>query len=871
MDENKDLEKELKQQELDQASQKTAHVAGKAAASHFGGALGNKVYDLASQTKVGQDLEKAVGKGLQNQPLAKPVMNALNKAGALDAAEKGIDIANADGISEKGDQLGNNLDTSKLNDINTLQNIKQNENEVENKDDNANSLIKLPKISKTVAIKIIAVISGLVCSLGLILIVIMAMYLAGYGIINKVKDFFLGIIDFFTVDQQELEEKFYKKLQTTQTKINQDYGICIDVNLITATLIVETKIEDFLNNGEIEVDNNDSSSDEEDTNYKRMTKQIELLAKMQIMTKKYSFDNSWKEINGSYCKNNQEEVLINSENESLFDKSNLSWLDNVSSLDSSTPDKISKNDEESIFNFYKKNVSKEKNYAYTLYYPKFNSDNSCNEEIPDDTYELSIGDYATMKDSVYYWNLVNSFIPDYYNEYLPEDEPERTKKINEIAEQIYSLYDTYGPSQTCATSYQGPSALCPNGITLVNKDGTAQTLDFEEYIAGVVSNEAYTTEGMEALKAQAVAARTYAINLTNYCEKTITNSTNNQTYTNNINDQAREATASTAGEILIDANGNIFSSQYDSFCYDDSDCPDAKKNADGTYTVTYTKLPNGEKHTVTLNDSSQYGRITHGQGHARGMSQLVSYQMAKEGKNYKEILSYFYSDGVTISLVLSPSNTDGATIIDKPIEQYLSAVGTNINNMNQTIYSQVRKSGVGTREGVVAAAVTLINNFYSQTGYLLPYELYPSGKYSGYGMDPSWGTNTGRSDYPSNGLDCSGFVSWAIHNGGFKYEVKSAKGWGDSSVKRPWTKGMTDNSARPGDLIYNEPQSANGTTGHIRMIVEVNKEGYVIAEASGRKNGVRIKTISFTSTGNYYLVNMDNYYGNATKVTDYPQ
>ena len=873
MDEEKDNLEEQKQAE---AGQKTAHVAGKAAATYLGGAGGAKAYDLASQTAVGQELEKAASNRIQNNPALSKASQRLNESGALDAVEKGMDIANNDS-NLKNVSMNNTVDSS--NNKGLLPNSSSNESS-DNTDDSeeGNSKI-LSKISIKKTMPIIASAGGIGCMLFVVFMLVMTIFMAGYGIIESIKNFFLGIINFFTEDRQELEEKYYKKLQTTQTKINEKYGVCIDVNLITASLIVETKIDDFLDNGETEIEVDDSSESESDSedsgeeDYKQMTKQVELLAKMQIKTKKYGFDDSWKETNGSYCKSSKEEILVTSENESLFNKSSLSWSDKVTSLDSSTPDKISQNDEEGVLSFFKKKSNKEKNYAYYLYYPGLNSDGTCTESLPDDVYELSIGDYATMKESVFYWNLVNSFIPSYYEDYLPESEPKRTEIIKQIADEIYSLYDSFGPSQTCATKpiYSGPSSLCPGGITVIDKNGDGATINFEEYIAGVVSREAYSSEGMEALKAQAVAARTYAVNLTNYCEKPISNSTNAQTFTRDINDRAREATEATAGEILVNSSGNVFSAQYDSFCYDDKDCPDSKRNADGTYTVTYTKMPNKEQHVITLSDSDQYGRITHGQGHAHGMSQLVSYQMAKEGKTYQEILSFFYSDGVTISLVVSTTTTEGGVIISKPIEQYLLEAGTNIDNMNQAIFSQVRKAGVSTREGVVTAAVTLINNFYSQTGYLLPYELKPSGKYKAYGMDPIWGTNTGNSKYPLNGLDCSGYISWAVHNGGFNYETRSAKGWSDAGVKRPWSKGMTDTLAKPGDLIYNAPPKENGTTGHIRMIVEVTKDGYIVAEASGRQNGIRITSIPFISTDAYYLVDMDNYYANATKVTDYPQ
>lgn len=862
---NENLEEQKKQE----AGQKTAHVAGKAAATALGGAAGAKAYDLASQTAVGKELEKAAGNRIQNNPVLNKASEKLNDSKALDAIDKGIDLGNK---SKDSKQLTKN----NLSNKNNGSPESNDESQTETKGINSS-------VSKKKLIPIVASIGGIGCFGGILAIVFIAIIMAATGIIDVAKNFINGIVDFFTDDQQELEEKYYKKLQSTQVKINEKYGVCIDINLITASLIVETTVEDFLNNGEIEIDSTeDEETDAEestDTDYKRMTKQIELLARMQIMNKKYSLDKDYKSTTGSYCSSTSSEKLVDSTNQSSFDKGIYEWLNSETDLDSSNFEKIASHDMGNFLSFFTKKINEENNYAYYLYYPVFDADGNCSDNyakdmLPEDTPILSIGDYATREESVFYWNLINSFIPEYYEDYLPDkSNSEYNKKVKELADQIYSLYDTYGPSQTCSITqkYQGPSSLCPGGITVVNKDGDGAVIDFEEYIAGVVSKEAYSSEGMEALKAQAVAARTYALKKTNYCETSISNSTSAQTFTRDINDRAREATQATAGEILVDSSGNIFSAQYDSFCYDDEDCPDAKKNADGTYSVTYTKVPSGEKHIITLSDSSQYGRITHGQGHAHGMSQLLSYQLAKEGKTYKEILSYFYSDGVTISLVLSPTTTEGGIIIDKPIEHYLSEVGTNINEMNQAIFTQVKKAGVGTREGVVAAAVTLINNFYTQTGYLLPYELYTEGKYKGYGMDPNWGTSQKRTDYPVNGLDCSGYISWAIHNGGFAYVTKSAKGWGDAGISRAWSKGMTDSSAQPGDLIYNAPQSENGTTGHIRMIVDVTKDGYVVAEASGRKNGLRITTISFTSTNSYYLIDMSNYYATATKVTDYPQ
>lgn len=207
---------------------------------------------------------------------------------------------------------------------------------------------------------------------------------------------------------------------------------------------------------------------------------------------------------------------------------------------------------------------------------------------------------------------------------------------------VLGLFDSDGNSNNNSHVYIDPSYSYSDSI---NVDGKLYSLD--DYVAGVVANEAYTSEGAEALKAQAIAARTFVLYHSDGGKKAVINSTAFQTFNPNPNEQARKAAEDTSGLVMIYDN-NLFSSMYDSFCYEDNDCPDAIKNEDGTYSVTYTKKPNGEKHKITLSDEAQYNRIPPGQGHANGMSRLLSYQLAKEGKSYEEILKYFYSPGIKI-------------------------------------------------------------------------------------------------------------------------------------------------------------------------------------------------------------------------------
>lgn len=173
--------------------------------------------------------------------------------------------------------------------------------------------------------------------------------------------------------------------------------------------------------------------------------------------------------------------------------------------------------------------------------------------------------------------------------------------------------------------------------TQINLDG--QLIDFEEYVIGVVSGESYAGQNIEAIKAQAVAARTYALMYTNDCQKKIISSQKAQVYNSNYRDDAREAVEATKGEVLT-YNGNIFYSMYDSFNVKVGSCSGSKCS------TTYTKLPNGETHTVSI--SSAYFEKANS-GHGKGMSQVASYEMADNGSTYDEILEYFYSDGVQLA------------------------------------------------------------------------------------------------------------------------------------------------------------------------------------------------------------------------------
>lgn len=90
---NDNQDREIKRQEKQTAGQNTAHVAGRVASRYFGGELGGKVYDAASHTKLGQSVEKGVGKRISNTPVVGNLNKELNDTGVVDAADKAVDVA----------------------------------------------------------------------------------------------------------------------------------------------------------------------------------------------------------------------------------------------------------------------------------------------------------------------------------------------------------------------------------------------------------------------------------------------------------------------------------------------------------------------------------------------------------------------------------------------------------------------------------------------------------------------------------------------------------------------------------------------------------------------------------------------------------
>ena len=444
-------------------------------------------------------------------------------------------------------------------------------------------------------------------------------------------------------------------------------------------------------------------------------------------------------------------------------------------------------------------------------------------------------------------------------------------------------------------AFGGYYELPCNEITVIDVDALgnpteSKTYDLEDYVAGVVYAEIGEFDNLEVYKTYAVAARTYVSKVaSNEC--TIENSTRAQTFkdiTNlntNTSKMIYEAVEATKGQVVLSDDGNLLITEYDAFCF-------IEKTAD-----YYTLAQQGQQIPVEWanNNINNRGYLncqceqpdknikecynTNGEwldgGHGRGMSQYGALYLAEEQEyTYDKILKFYYGDEIIVSSQymtsiagLSIKNTTDAKALDTRLDEFLNSNGSSIENMNTFIHDSVISVGAGTREGVVVAAVSLINYLYDNFNTKLPY--YWGGAYQYIGISPSFGSYSpstpSRSGkiYYYQSFDCSGFVSWAIKNGGYNFNRTTSfyfdVNYSDDSCDIESSSCV----GQPGDLI-------NSPNDHVELIVAVDLENekYVIAHSG--TEGVVMKErpmhVDTSSKKQSKILHMDSFYNNPEKV-----
>ena len=128
--------------------------------------------------------------------------------------------------------------------------------------------------------------------------------------------------------------------------------------------------------------------------------------------------------------------------------------------------------------------------------------------------------------------------------------------------------------------------------------------------------------------------------------------------------------------------------------------------------------------------------------------------------------------------------------------------------------------------------------------------------------DPSEG-------YRPNGLDCSGYISWVMLNGGFDVGDIGA---GESAYPHQLTDtgkftSVTNSLIKSGQIkvgdLFNLP-------GHISIIIGIDDENFYVAESLNTYKGLVVKTYSKKKVMRTfkYVVLMDDVYKNDGKLTN---
>lgn len=141
------------------------------------------------------------------------------------------------------------------------------------------------------------------------------------------------------------------------------------------------------------------------------------------------------------------------------------------------------------------------------------------------------------------------------------------------------------------------------------------------------------------------------------------------------------------------------------------------------------------------------------------------------------------------------------------------------------------------RVNVITAAYSLVG----RVGY------FWGGKSTTIGMDPSWGVATTvdadgsrtTGSLRAYGLDCSGFVTWAVINGYQDQEMQGVIGDGTSDQ---WLKANTvsEEDAQPGDLVFQRGPEA-GSDNHVGIICgQADAGDWIAVHCSSSKNGVTV-------------------------------
>ena len=252
--------------------------------------------------------------------------------------------------------------------------------------------------------------------------------------------------------------------------------------------------------------------------------------------------------------------------------------------------------------------------------------------------------------------------------------------------------------------------------------------------------------------------------------------------------------------------------------------------------------------------------------------------------SYKNKANLNIDSLVSGSVTLSKIQSDNVANI-------LRRNGSSINDFNNQLLQIVKKDGVGTRDAVVDISKYTVNTF-AMYGLSIPYlyygghyetfknisgqeHNYPSSSY--YGLNPYLGEDiyyngtkgytraktdkNGKTTYVTYtglGLDCSGFVTWALHNGGINMSVKTSREYLNlPNANKHDATNTSEYIGKPGDVF--------ACDGHVALNIKYvsgSDPYYIVIEEAGKGLAVNKYKVNGSYIKKYKIVDMSYYYQN---------
>lgn len=454
---------------------------------------------------------------------------------------------------------------------------------------------------------------------------------------------------------------------------------------------------------------------------------------------------------------------------------------------------------------------------------------------------------------------------------------------------LYFAAEEYNPKKNGGThcTYKlngvtstGTVELSNLKVNILNCDATEsnytvlETVDFEKYILGVLKAEMDYSAPDEALKAQIIAIRNFTLTRNS---QMCPSDKDNCFYGYNVNTEVIQMRACVNDQVYCDYTRDCYRQERSGLpalvTPEENSGPLWKAAADE---ASANRIKELSKQVIGEYLVGENGDVLSLGYTSTETNKFI--ELAEAGKTYKEILLEVYSSknpaGFNSAVCTSYGNidygdyvlsSDGHTVLNQRLDTFLQSKGTSLEEFNALIASNVENAGFGTRAGVVTAAVTLIAELGNNYNVKVPYYL-SGGHYDGVVSEALgyWGDTCPNyygygNVYNVCGLDCSGFVPWAIKTGGYNVGVRLAGDFQYISGAKKVTLSASQPVLQPGDILE--------SSGHVILVVGIDEENnkYICAEARGKEDGVTFSMKPYKPDG-YWGVDMEEFYSNEANV-----